>query len=55
MTDTQAQTAATLDAIGHLCHLPMLKARRGLKPLAPGAASLLATDGCGTKDFEHFR
>ena len=27
---------ATLDATGLLCPLPVLKARRALKPLAPG-------------------
>jgi tRNA 2-thiouridine synthesizing protein A len=46
---------ATLDAKGLLCPLPVLKARRALKPLAPGAVlEVLATDPGATKDFEHF-
>jgi tRNA 2-thiouridine synthesizing protein A len=46
---------ATLDATGLLCPLPVLKARRALKPLAPGGVlEVLATDPGATKDFEHF-
>jgi tRNA 2-thiouridine synthesizing protein A len=46
---------ATLDVTGLLCPLPVLKARRALKPLAPGAVlEILATDPGATKDFEHF-
>jgi tRNA 2-thiouridine synthesizing protein A len=46
---------ATLDATGLLCPLPVLKARRALKPLAPGAVrEVLATDPGSAKDFEHF-
>jgi len=46
---------ATLDATGFLCPLPVLKARRALKPLAPGALlEVLATDPGATRDFEHF-
>ena len=46
---------ATLDATGLLCPLPVLKARRALKPLAPGAVlQVLATDPGAVKDFEHF-
>jgi tRNA 2-thiouridine synthesizing protein A len=45
----------TVDATGLLCPLPVLKARRALKPLAPGAVlEVLATDPGATKDFEHF-
>jgi tRNA 2-thiouridine synthesizing protein A len=52
-TDTNADI--TLDATGLLCPLPVLKARRALKPLAPGAVlEVLATDPGSTKDFEHF-
>jgi tRNA 2-thiouridine synthesizing protein A len=55
---TQAHNSgvdATLDATGLLCPLPVLKARRALKPLAPGAVlEILATDPGATKDFEHF-
>ncbi|MGH7059314.1 MAG: sulfurtransferase TusA family protein [Stellaceae bacterium] len=54
MNDTTA-AATTLDATGLLCPLPVLKARRALKPLAPGAVlEVLATDPGATKDFEHF-
>src|SRR5260370_13395695 len=46
---------AVLDAKGLLCPLPVLKARRALKPLAPGAVlEVLATDPGAVKDFEHF-
>jgi tRNA 2-thiouridine synthesizing protein A len=46
---------ATLDATGLLCPLPVLKARRALQPLAPGAVlEILVTDPGATKDFEHF-
>ena len=46
---------ATLDATGLLCPLPVLKARRALKPLAPGAVlEVIATDPGAVKDFEHF-
>jgi tRNA 2-thiouridine synthesizing protein A len=54
---TQANTVvdATLDATGLLCPLPVLKARRALKSLAPGAVlEVLATDPGAIKDFEHF-
>jgi tRNA 2-thiouridine synthesizing protein A len=56
MTQVHNVTAdATLDATGLLCPLPVLKARRALKPLAPGAVlEILATDPGATKDFEHF-
>ena len=56
MTQTDNLTVdATLDATGMLCPLPVLKARRALKPLAPGAVlEVLATDPGATKDFEHF-
>ena len=55
---TQARNVTvdtTLDATGLLCPLPVLKARRALKPLAAGAIlEILATDPGATKDFEHF-
>ena len=45
----------TLDATGLLCPLPVLKARRALKPLALGAVlEVIATDPGAVKDFEHF-
>ena len=50
-----APVDATLDATGLLCPLPVLKARRALKPLAPGAIlEVLATDPGAVGDFEHF-
>jgi tRNA 2-thiouridine synthesizing protein A len=56
MTQTEkVMVDATLDATGLLCPLPVLKARRALKPLAPGAVlEVLATDPGAIKDFEHF-
>ena len=56
MNDTSAETTTTtLDATGLLCPLPVLKARRALKPLPPGAVlEVLATDPGAVKDFEHF-
>ena len=55
MTDSTSDTVTTLDTTGLLCPLPVLKARRALKPLAPGAVlEVLATDPGAVKDFEHF-
>jgi tRNA 2-thiouridine synthesizing protein A len=50
-----APADATLNATGLLCPLPVLKARRALKALAPGAVlEVLATDPGAVRDFEHF-
>ncbi len=50
-----APAEATLDTTGLLCPLPVLKARRALKPLAPGGVlEVLATDPGAVRDFEHF-
>ena len=55
MDDANVGTVTTLDATGLLCPLPVLKARRALKPLPPGAVlDVLATDTGAVKDFEHF-
>jgi tRNA 2-thiouridine synthesizing protein A len=55
MTDAIADPTTVLDTTGLLCPLPVLKARRPLKPLAPGAVlEVLATDPGAVKDFEHF-
>lgn len=56
MTQAGAVTIdARLDATGLLCPLPVLKARRSLKPLSAGAVlEVLATDPGAAKDFEHF-
>ena len=53
---SDAATAdTTLDATGLRCPLPVLKARRALKPLAAGAVlEVLATDPGAVGDFEHF-
>jgi tRNA 2-thiouridine synthesizing protein A len=43
------------DARGLLCPLPVLKARKRLKPLAPGAVlRLLADDPAAIIDVPHF-
>ena len=45
----------TIDTKGMKCPLPVLKARKAMKDLAPGASMLvLATDPGAVKDFEHF-
>jgi tRNA 2-thiouridine synthesizing protein A len=44
-----------LDAKGLICPLPVLKARRALKPLAAGdVLEIEATDPGSVKDFAHF-
>ncbi|MCP4330292.1 MAG: sulfurtransferase TusA family protein [Alphaproteobacteria bacterium] len=45
----------TLDAKGLLCPLPVLKARRAMKELAPGdVLRVLATDPGAVQDFAEF-
>jgi len=45
----------TVDAIGLLCPLPVLKARKRLKPLPSGAVlQLLADDPAAVIDVPHF-
>ncbi|MCV2886900.1 sulfurtransferase TusA family protein [Ruegeria aquimaris] len=45
----------TLDALGLLCPLPVLKARKRLKSMAPGAVlRLLADDPAAVIDVPHF-
>ena len=52
---TTIEPDSTLDATGLLCPLPVLKARRALKSVAPGGIlEVLATDRGAIKDFEHF-
>lgn len=47
--------AETLDATGLLCPLPVLKARKRLKSLAPGAVlEVLADDPAAIIDIPHF-
>jgi tRNA 2-thiouridine synthesizing protein A len=44
-----------LDARDLKCPLPVLKARKAMKPLAPGEIlRVLATDPGATGDFRHF-
>jgi tRNA 2-thiouridine synthesizing protein A len=44
-----------LDATGMLCPLPVLKARKRLRGMAPGAVlRLLATDPAAVVDVPHF-
>ncbi len=44
-----------VDTKGMKCPLPVLKARKALKDVAPGGTLVvLATDPGATKDFEHF-
>ncbi len=46
---------AELDAIGLLCPLPVLKARKRLSALPPGAVlRMLATDPAAHVDVPHF-
>ena len=45
----------TLDVRGMMCPLPVLKARKALKRLAPGTTlEVLATDPAAVIDFKHF-
>ena len=50
-----APADSILDATGLLCPLPVLKARRALRTVPPGAVlEVIATDPGAVKDFEHF-
>tara|TARA_Y100000813_G_scaffold182583_1_gene152406 strand:- start:138 stop:359 length:222 start_codon:yes stop_codon:yes gene_type:complete len=45
----------TLDARGLKCPLPVLKAKKAMKPLAEGdTLTVLATDPSAPKDFQEF-
>ncbi|NIZ62256.1 preprotein translocase subunit TatB [Sedimentitalea sp. CY04] len=49
------EISETVDAIGLLCPLPVLKARKRLKPLPSGAVlQLLADDPAAVIDVPHF-
>jgi tRNA 2-thiouridine synthesizing protein A len=44
-----------LDTKGHQCPIPVLKARRAIKEVAPGdTLTVLATDPASVIDFKHF-
>jgi tRNA 2-thiouridine synthesizing protein A len=46
---------AELDASGLICPLPVLRAKKALKPLAPGQTlRVIATDPAAAKDFPAF-
>ena len=48
-------TEETLDTLGLLCPLPVLKARKRLKAMAPGQVlRLLASDPAALVDVPHF-
>lgn len=45
----------TLDVRGLACPLPVLRASKALRPLAPGdTLTVLATDPAATRDFQAF-
>ncbi|HJU20531.1 MAG TPA: sulfurtransferase TusA family protein [Stellaceae bacterium] len=55
MNESTAGNAATLDATGLLCPLPVLKAKRALRSVpAGGVLEVLATDPGAVQDFAHF-
>ncbi|WP_435368858.1 sulfurtransferase TusA family protein [Pseudophaeobacter arcticus] len=55
MTEFISDSDATLDAIGLLCPLPVLKARKRLKSMAAGEVlQVLADDPAALIDIPHF-
>jgi tRNA 2-thiouridine synthesizing protein A len=53
--DASMSDLLTVDTKGMKCPLPVLKARKALKTLAPGARmQVLATDPGAIADFKHF-
>ena len=52
---TEPEPAATLDATGLMCPLPVLKARKAIKALQAGQCLRVdATDPASVIDFRHF-
>ena len=55
LPDALPDADETLDVRGLMCPLPVLKARKLLKRLAPGTTlAVLATDPASVIDFRHF-
>lgn len=55
MIDMQSDDDQTLDTSGLKCPLPVLKAKKALKSMAPGATlRVIATDPGSVRDFAHF-
>jgi len=55
VTEVPTDADETLDVRGLMCPLPVLKARKALKRLAPGTTlEVLATDPAAVIDFKHF-
>ena len=53
--DVRPGADKTLDVRGLMCPLPVLKARKALKRLAPSTTlEVLATDPAAVIDFKHF-
>ena len=54
-TDPDAPSPPELDARGLICPLPVLKLRKRMRPLAPGARiTMLADDPAAAIDVPHF-
>lgn len=55
MTNSQMNEDELLDTSGLKCPLPVLKAKKALKTMPPGATlKIIATDPGSVRDFAHF-
>lgn len=55
MSDTTSERDAFLDATGLKCPIPVLRARRAMKPLVQGQViEIHATDPSSVQDFKAF-
>jgi tRNA 2-thiouridine synthesizing protein A len=55
MTEMQSDDDQILDTSGLKCPLPVLKAKKALKSMAPAATlRVIATDPGSVQDFAHF-
>jgi tRNA 2-thiouridine synthesizing protein A len=55
MPEMQSDEEQTLDTSGLKCPLPVLKAKKALKTMSPGATlRVIATDPGSVRDFAHF-